>query len=38
MRVWEGDVLRDPSAVAANIIAACKARRPLGGRTDPDPQ
>jgi DNA mismatch endonuclease (patch repair protein) len=27
MRVWEGEVLKDPSAVAADIIAACRAHR-----------
>lgn len=38
MRVWEGEVLKDPSAVAADIIAACRAHTPCGGRRRPDPQ
>lgn len=38
MRVWEGEVLKDPWAVAADIIAACRAHRPSGGRRRPDPQ
>jgi DNA mismatch endonuclease (patch repair protein) len=43
MRVWEGEVLKNPSAVAADIIAACKdsssdAYRPCGGSRRPDLQ
>jgi DNA mismatch endonuclease (patch repair protein) len=38
MRVWEGDVLKDPLAVAADIIATCRALRPRVRPRIPDPQ
>lgn len=38
MRVWEGDVLKDPLAAAADIIATCRALRPRVRPRISDPQ